>query len=152
MTTRILSTETLKKRMCVKCNLKFAVINMKETHQKWCTKKPRQTDDITWVIEESEASASIEAASSSRPIRPRRIKAPRELEPHQKPTQLVWCCWSWYCWTRHDSKVECWAWHSISWGSEPHLDHRWLIDSVFLSYAYTSNLNTNMEVHNVGII
>ena len=74
------STETLKKRMCVKCNLMFAAINMKETHQKWCTKKPRRTDDITQVIEESEASTSIEAASSSRPIRPARIKARRGLE------------------------------------------------------------------------
>ena len=54
-----LSTETLKKRMCVMCNLMFAAINMMETHQKWCTKKPRRTDDITRVIEESEASTSI---------------------------------------------------------------------------------------------
>ena len=35
----------------------------------------RRTDDITRVIEESEASTSIEAGSSSRPIRPARIKA-----------------------------------------------------------------------------
>ena len=61
--------------MCVKCNLMFAAINMKETHQKWCTKKPRRTDDITRVIEESEVSTSIEAASSLRPICPARIKA-----------------------------------------------------------------------------
>ena len=53
------STKTLKKRMCVKCNLMFAAINVKETHQKWCTKKTRQTDDIIRVIEESETSTSI---------------------------------------------------------------------------------------------
>ena len=28
------STEKLKKQMCVKCNLMFAAINMKKTHQK----------------------------------------------------------------------------------------------------------------------
>ena len=74
------STETLKERICVKCNLMFAAIDMKKTHQKWCTKKTRRTDDITRVIEDSDASTSIEAASSSRPIHPARIKAHRELE------------------------------------------------------------------------
>lgn len=73
------STETLKKRMCVKCNLIIGAINMKDTNHKWCTKKLRRRDqDITQVIEqlnkESEASTSIEATSSARPIRPARIK------------------------------------------------------------------------------
>ena len=58
----------------------FAAINMKDAYQKWCTKKPRRTDVITQVIEESEASTSIEATSSSRPIRPARIKARRGLD------------------------------------------------------------------------
>ena len=74
------STDMLKKRMCVKCNLMFAAINMKEKHQKWCPKKPRRTDDMTRVIEESVALTSIEAASSSRPIRLARVKAGRGLE------------------------------------------------------------------------
>ena len=62
------SAEVPEKRMRLKCNLMFflffiffflsfflilAAINIKETHHKCCMKKPRRTDDITRVIEES---------------------------------------------------------------------------------------------------